>query len=512
MLAAPPPVSVRLVQPWTKAPIPASHCATEDALSSDASRHGPQGRPSAPATGGAGRPFPGRRSLLRGAGLLGAAGLLSAGGAASMRQLRTDPHTVISLWSQTVAFDGAGERVLVGARGTAPAGGPVPGTPLARGAGGVPASALLEGTRLVGGFGSSHPMARAADAYMKRVQPWLSAVPAELEDLARTALLDLWVLSESLPAPVAGWSQSWRYIWPRDAAFCAVALARVGHLDRAVRTLQHLQQLQSPDGWFEARYDPVTGQRPDLRPRQLDGTGLLLWAAGEVLAAAEASRSGPRSESSAESLTSLTDLVERSASLLMQVTEAGAVLPPATPDYWEVREKHVTLWTMATVLRGLRSASELTGESAVAAAGDRFETLLRGSFGAHGYQRYRTGGGADSALALFDTTGMGDVVPSGQLETLRSDLARPGGGIAPGAAWRDDGVSWTPATSLLGVGLARAGRHEQAHDVLTWLSEHRTKAGSLPEKVLFDGRPAEVAPLAWTAANVLLAIDALSAD
>ena len=52
-------------------------------------------------------------------------------------------------------------------------------------------------------------------------------------------------------------------------------------------------------------------------------------------------------------------------------------------------------------------------------------------------------------------------------------------------------------------------KHEQATEVLRWLSDHRTDAGSLPEKVLFDGRPAEVAPLAWTAANVLLAIDAL---
>lgn len=45
--------------------------------------------------------------------------------------------------------------------------------------------------------------------------------------------------------------------------------------------------------------------------------------------------------------------------------------------------------------------------------------------------------------------------------------------------------------------------------MLGWLATHRTGAGSLPEKVLFDGRPAAVAPLAWTAANVLLAIDAL---
>ena len=46
---------------------------------------------------------------------------------------------------------------------------------------------------------------------------------------------------------------------------------------------------------------------------------------------------------------------------------------------------------------------------------------------------------------------------------------------------------------------------------LDWLDRHRTPAGSFPEKVLADGRPASVAPLAWTAAAVLLTADTLAA-
>src|SRR5699024_12263575 len=81
------------------------------------------------------------------------------------------------------------------------------------------------------------------------------------------------------PAPVAAWTPHWRYVWPRDAAFCAVALARIGHAETALDVLEHLQSLQHPDGWFEARYVPGTERAPDDRPRQFDGTGLLLWAA-----------------------------------------------------------------------------------------------------------------------------------------------------------------------------------------------------------------------------------------
>jgi GH15 family glucan-1,4-alpha-glucosidase len=45
---------------------------------------------------------------------------------------------------------------------------------------------------------------------------------------------------------------------------------------------------------------------------------------------------------------------------------------------------------------------------------------------------------------------------------------------------------------------------------LRWLDQHRTAAGSLPEKVLRDGQPASVSPLAWTAAAVVITADRLS--
>ncbi|MDO5662794.1 MAG: hypothetical protein Q4G40_08870, partial [Brachybacterium sp.] len=76
--------------------------------------------------------------------------------------------------------------------------------------------------------------------------------------------------------------------------------------------------------------------------------------------------------------------------------------------------------------------------------------------------------------------------------------------------WRDDGISWTPSTTLLGLALAKAGDAHGAEEILDWVDAHRTAAGSIPEKVLADGSPAAVAPLAWSAADVLLTLDALS--
>src|SRR5699024_6516936 len=83
------------------------------------------------------------------------------------------------------------------------------------------------------------------------------------------------------------------------------------------------------------------GTRP--RRRQFDGTGLLLWAAAEVEQVAQ-SDGGPRAEVLRERLA---PLITTSVDTLLSQTQDGAGMPPVSPDYWERRERSVTLWTMA---------------------------------------------------------------------------------------------------------------------------------------------------------------------
>ena len=85
-------------------------------------------------------------------------------------------------------------------------------------------------------------------------------------------------------------------------------------------------------------------------------------------------------------------------------------------------------------------------------------------------------------------------------------MRRRSGGVAPGASWRDDGVSWTPETALLAWSAVAQGRPREAGRLLEWLDSHRTALGALPEKVSADGAPAGPAPLAWTCALVVLAV------
>jgi GH15 family glucan-1,4-alpha-glucosidase len=354
------------------------------------------------------------------------------------------------------------------------------------------------------------------DALAAEQRAWLAAgeVPGAdgpYADMVADALLDLRTLVLDDGASVAAWTPHWRYVWPRDASFVAVALARTGHVEDALAVLGFLEGVQARDGSFQARYLPDGTGVPDDRAAQTDGTGWVLWAAGEVVAAAAPADRPATAER-------LRTLVERSAAHATALVEDDG-LPAASPDYWEVPEDELTLGTVAPVLAGLEAADDvllLLGEEDEAAAAQeaagRTRAAVERAFGdGTAYGRYADGQVADAASAFvlppFQPTALDGAVEGWQASAAA--MARPAGGLAPGAGWKQDGISWTPQTSLYAMVAAENGFTTQARDRLDWLDAHRTSMGALPEKVLADGSPAAVAPLAWTAACVVLAADAL---
>jgi glucoamylase len=419
---------------------------------------------------------PRRRLLLGGAGALALAG----GAVAVDRAGRAE----IDLYSATVGFAAPLLRQLV------PASRP---------------DEVVAGTRVITGTRHESLLVEDELAWLEGCAPWTRAAGAD--DLLRSALLDLRVLTVGLPAAVAGWSPRWRYAWPRDVSFVAAALARVGRVEDAAAQLAFLQSVQGPDGWFEARYDVGTGSPPDDRGRQLDGSGWALWAADQVAQQAP--------HRAAELLSPLLRLLVRSARGLLDSLDATTSLPPVSSDYWELAEDTLTLGTAAAVLAGLRSATSvlpLAGASWLAehtrVAADLLARQVRDHFGPDGYPRLLGGSAADAAIT-FLVPPIGPTEPDlevmSALDRAQSAMSRPAGGLAPGAGWKRDGISWTPETALFAAAWAATGYRSKAQALLDWLGEHRTAAGSFPEKVLHDGRPAAVAPLAWTAALVVIA-------
>ncbi|TWP37867.1 hypothetical protein [Leekyejoonella antrihumi] len=431
--------------------------------------------------GGPGR-APSRRQVLTGA----AGGLFLAGTGGGIWATRPQDAR-INLLSRSVGFSGPGERVLLRS---------------------ADAGAMIGGTRVL-------TASTDTDRLVAEAQAWLDAAPAwsrsgAMHNLAQSALLDLQVLSADLPAPVAGWSRPWRYVWPRDASAASVALAIAGQPDLAYRALTYLQRVQHEDGWFEARYIPGTARTPDNRLPQLDGTGWVLWAADRVHGV---------SLGTAAMVRDLRPMLTRSTTRILRSIDIPSGLPAACPDYWETPERTTTLGTCAVLAAGLESAARVlpvVGEkslAAEAAAGlTRLDATIEKEFGRYGYPRHPRRHDPDAATALLLPPFRQHASPTvlAALDRSASRMKRPAGGLAPGSSWQQDGVSWTPETSLYAVASAASGRRGEAWHWLTWLSDHRTSAGSFPEKVLAGGRPASVAPLTWTAAMVLLALHHLA--
>lgn len=388
---------------------------------------------------------------------------------------------------------------------------------------------------------------------------WLASgvVPGagdRFEELGEAALLDLRSLVLDNGASLAAPSPKWRYVWPRDASFAAAAFARTGHVDDALDVLGFLARVQEDDGSFHARYLPDGSGVPDDRGLQSDGVGWVLWAADVVLTETPADE---RAAVAAE----LRPLVDASTDHALSLVTGSDPLPPPSSDYWEVEPTSLTLGTAGPLLAGLEAAADfyrLAGASArhedatvvaaaavagtpagraapgtparaldgagdvsiaatwaragaTARAADRLRSAVEEAFAPQGYPRHVTGGHRDASTAF--------VLPPFQPEALDgaraawhasvTDMLRPAGGLAPGAGWREDGISWTPQTALYALAGASSDDAEDRADArewLRWVDEHRTASGAIPEKVLADGSPAAVAPLSWSSALVVLAL------
>lgn len=373
---------------------------------------------------------------------------------------------------------------------------------------------LLPGSRVVRPLSPSD-LPRALDM-AQRQRDWLAdgTVPGSggpFEPMVRTALIDLRTTTLESGASLAGGPSKWRYVWPRDASFTAVALARTGHTADALRVLEFLAGLQSADGTFQARYLPDGSGPPDDRGVQEDGTGWVLWATAQV--AAELPASGR-----AALPPSLLRMVDRASTRVLGITRGGTELPPPSMDYWEVPEPSLTLGTVAPLLAGLEASvhvyqdvGQLVRSQRLAVAAIRLRARVEASFGGRGYPRHVDGDKLDAALA-FALPPFQPLALAGAEDVWAravNVMGRPGGGLAPGEGWKEDGISWTPETALFALSAASTGRNEQARGWLRLLDAHRTPSGSLPEKVLSNGEPAAVAPLTWTAALVVLTVDTL---
>ena len=163
-------------------------------------------------------------------------------------------------------------------------------------------------------------------------------------DMVSVALLDLHVLSRPYGVPVAGWSNPWRYVWPRDSALVAAAFARTGHLGDAERISTFCNRSSRSPGCFR----PATCRI---------AAGCLMVGASSSMASdghcGRPHRWQPSSPSSDRTafVQRHRMLIDRSTQAALNSIDNSSALPAPSADYWEVKEHRLTLATAAVALR-----------------------------------------------------------------------------------------------------------------------------------------------------------------
>jgi hypothetical protein len=282
-------------------------------------------------------------------------------------------------------------------------------------------------------------------AQARRLSP---VAPAWAREMYQRSLLTLRALTDRRSGAVAaGARDGWAYVWPRDAATVALALAASGYRPEASRIGRFLLGLDlGAAARFHGDGTPVVG-----RGAQGDASG---W----VAVAARAAGLPPPAES----------LAWRSR-----------------PDYQESQPGDY----LANAIARSRSASTFqTARGLARVAGD-------------------PGSGLDSAAAWgVRPFAQPDLFPAVHRTLLRLVAAQTRFGITPSEGW-PGADPWTAPTAWTAWSLAALGERRAALQLLGDLRRASTPAGSLPERVdAHSGVPRSTTPLGWSHAFAILAL------
>jgi Glycosyl hydrolases family 15 len=312
---------------------------------------------------------------------------------------------------------------------------------------------------------------RGGRRWLSRSQPFGSAAPKWAQSMYRRSLLTIHALtSRATGAVAAGARDGWAYVWPRDAATAALALAASGHRAEARHVARFLTGLDlSAAARFDEHGAPIPG-----RAAQGD-------AAGWVTVAARAT---------------------------------GVPAPPR-PFAWRDRADYQesspgTYLGNALAAAGARSSAAEVG--AVREIGREFGA-------AHGLVREAgdPGSGLDSAAGwAVRPFGLTALYPAAERTLLR--LVRQGTryGITPGEGWKGGEDPWMAPTAWSAWALAALASEAHSHPsaaraaaltLLTDLRRAATPTGDLPERVgAHTWIPTSTTPLLWSSAFAILAL------
>jgi len=329
---------------------------------------------------------------------------------------------------------------------------------------------------------------------------------------------------------------TYSYMWGRDGAFVAAALAKAGysHVCRkffefcfhALSKEGYLFQHYNPDGSLASNWHPWLVDGQQVLPIQEDSTALILWALWIHY----------DNSKDIEFIRPLyKGLILKSADFLASYRDPETLLPLASYDLWEERYA-VHTYTVASVIAGLKAAANFTrlfqdtslSEKYDTAANEMTEGIYKYLYHA-GLKRYARSGiktdkgykldeVIDVSLLSLATLGVLDPNDPRMIETALAIqkqlwLKTPIEGCAryQGDVYqRDDnslneipGNPWFISTLWLGeYFIAQSKSHKElqkAIPYLEWCVKNALPSGVLAEQVHpVNGSPLSVSPLTWS--------------
>jgi GH15 family glucan-1,4-alpha-glucosidase len=337
---------------------------------------------------------------------------------------------------------------------------------------------------------------------------------------------------------------TYSYMWGRDGAFVAAALAKAGYTHvcmkfydfcaRALSEEGYLYQHYNPDGSLASNWHPWLVDGKEVLPIQEDSTALILWALWIHY----------ESSKDIEFIRPFYDtLIKKAADFMVRTRDPETNLPIPCYDLWEERFG-VHTFTVSAVIAGLRAAANFARLFQDTSLAEHYDTVgdqIKEGLERHLYHKglkryarsgYRKGKGYELDevidVSLLGLTILG-VVPSTDrrmvqtTEAIRRQLwlktsvegcARYDGDVYHRL---DDspadipGNPWFISTLWLGeYYIARAESREElrkAIPYLEWCVRNALPSGVLAEQVHpINSSPLSVSPLTWSHSSFVWAV------
>ena len=372
----------------------------------------------------------------------------------------------------------------------------------------------------------------------------LEGLPQSVSDVFRRSLLILRTQIDNRGAIIAAndsdiirfGKDTYSYMWGRDGAFVAAALARAGYSHVCMKYFEFCARILTDEGYLFQHYNPdgslasnwhawlVDGN--EVLPIQEDSTALTLWALWIHY----------KNSADVEFIRPLYHaLIKKAADFLLRHRDPDTRLPLPSYDLWEERYA-VHTYTAVTVIAGLRAAANFANvfqDTPVAAQYDTAADEMTAAVTRHlyhpGLKRFARSGTRidegyqldeviDISLLSLATFGIIDPTDPRMVETaeavreqlwLRTPIegcARYAGDVYQRAADSPKGIPgnpWFIATLWLAeYFIVRADDPQQLQTTLpylAWCGKNALPSGVLAEQVHpVSGSPLCVSPLTWS--------------